>query len=236
MKILKSAGTFEILHFNKENITDAARTCYQSLEASSPLNDIKLLLMLLKRGHHAMIEFGDMTVRFDNVSRGNSHELVRHRLCSFAQESTRYVDESDFKVVVPPHQDENQVFEINLPVSFANSPEERDWKYSFTLAEWLQMNENMYRAMIQSGWKPEDARQILPIATKAEIVTKANLREWRHIFNMRTNLKAHWEIRNIMIDLLLEVKKLAPIIFSDFIYEEKDGKRFFKKGEFTDAT
>ncbi|MCK4521982.1 MAG: FAD-dependent thymidylate synthase [Nanoarchaeota archaeon] len=95
MKILKNAGSFEVLSKPEnviKNIATAARTCYQT--KGTPESDVVLVKRLVDRGHTAMLEFGDMTVQFNNLSRGFTHELVRHRLCSYAQESTRFVDES----------------------------------------------------------------------------------------------------------------------------------------------
>ena len=212
MKILKNAGTFKVLTKSEniiESIANVARTCYQSHEFSNEESNIKLIKALIRRGHHAMLEFEDMTVCFDNVSRGFTHEMVRHRLCSFAQESTRYVDESDFRVVVPPHKDENErVWIVN----------NYDRTIGITLREWFKLNENMYRTLRGEGWKPEDARQVLPIATKSQIVVKANIREWRHIFHMRCDKFAHWEIKGVMLMLLNECKRIIPLLFNDFIW------------------
>ena len=217
MKILKNAGTFEVL-INPENVIEniakVARTCYQSHDKTSPESDEKLVANLLGRGHHAMLEFSLMAVRFNDISRGFTHEMVRHRLCSFAQESTRYVDESDLHVVVPPHKDENE--KAHLVV---DSYDSKDGKNHYnTLASCLHNNEQTYAALRKNGWKPEDARQVLPIATRSQIVVGANLREWRHIFKMRCDKYAHWEIRGVMLDLLDWCKKNVPLVFDDFEY------------------
>lgn len=216
MEILKNAETFNILHKTDNvvsTIANAARTCYQSQELSGHINDTKLIANLIKRGHHAMLEFAHMIVQFNNISRGFTHEMVRHRLCSFAQESTRYVDESDFKCVVPPHKDENETIELDLAPFDA-----------ITLREWFQLNEEMYRGLRKAGWKPEDARQVLPIGIKSQIVVSANLREWRHIFHMRCDKFAHWEIRGVMLRLLIKCKTEIPLIFDDFIFYDGDTK------------
>lgn len=155
-----------------------------------------------------MLEFAHMNVQFSDVSRGFTHEMVRHRLASFAQESTRYVDESDLHVVVPPHKDENEIAGPNgLP--------------------WFQQNEDMYRHLRDAGWKPEDARQVLPIATRSQIVVGANIREWRHIFIMRCDKFAHWEIRAVMLDLLKWCQNNIPLVFDDFkFFETNEGKEY----------
>ena len=210
MKILKSAGKFEVLTKPQDVISSiamAARTCYKSEEFSTPETDKKLVKMLVEKNHSAMLEFSDMTVKFSGCSRGLTHELVRHRLCSFAQESTRYVDESNFEVVVPPHKDETEEILDDVEVVDCEG---------FNLVEWFESNENAYRTLRASGWKPEDARQVLPTAIKADIVVKANMREWRHIFDMRCSQFAHWEIREVMLKLLAWCKENIPVIFDDF--------------------
>ena len=219
MKILKNSGTFEVLT-KPENVIDdiaeAARTCYQSQDKSSPENDLKLVKNLMNREHFAMFEFSNMNVKFHYVSRGFTHEMVRHRLCSFAQESTRYVDESDLHVVVPPHKDEREavIDDVNGPGSYG-------------MTDHFTEVERVYCDLRQAGWKPEDARQVLPIATKSQIVVGANIREWRHIFSMRCDHFAHWEIRGVMLKLLKWCQENIPIVFDDFhFFKTEDGKDY----------
>jgi thymidylate synthase (FAD) len=220
MKVLKDAGQFEVISVTDDiihSIASAARTCYQSQQFATADKDLNLVKNLLNSGHHAMLEFADMTVRFDKVSRGFTHEMVRHRLADYAQESTRYVDESDFQVVVPPHRDEEErVIKLNL----------NGQTFEASLSEWLDLNEQTYRSLRGAGWKPEDARQVLPQAIKAQIVVKANMREWRHIFKMRCDLYAHWEIREIMLKLLAWCQEHIPVIFDDFKVFESKGVRY----------
>jgi len=217
MKILKNAGSFEVLTKPENVINDiaaSARTCYQSQDKSTPENDLKLVRNLMKREHFAMFEFSKMNVRFSNVSRGFTHEIVRHRLASFAQESTRYVKENDLHVVVPPHKDENNKMEL-LEVT--------GYKTNYvTLAEWFKMNENVYSQLLDMNWKLEDARQVLPIAIQAQIVVGANIREWRHIFKMRCDIFAHWEIRSVMLNLLRWCRENIPVVFEDFKFFKTD--------------
>ena len=141
------------------------------------------------------------------ISRGFTHELVRHRLASYTQESTRYVDESDFRVVIPPDKDSDEkLVELSLP---------NKEKIKISFGEWINLNEQMYRGLRKVGWIPQDARQILPIGIKSQIVITANLREWRHIFKLRCAPDAHWEIRRVIINLLKDVQQIIPIIFDD---------------------
>jgi thymidylate synthase (FAD) len=157
-------------------IERAARTCYQS-EGDDPGG---MFEKLYTRGHHAMLEFGHMTVRFV-CDRGVSHELVRHRLCSFAQESTRYVNYNKRMTVVRP-----STFS-SWPVIIQES-----W-------EGAMLNcEIVYDRMIRDGLPPQEARAVLPTCLKTEIVVDANLREWLHIIELRYSKKAHPDMRHLM--------------------------------------
>jgi len=234
-KILKNAGSFKILTPKKElheqllRIERAGRTCYQSEKKITEKSAKKFVKMILGRGHESVIEHSNMTVQFSNLSRGFTHELVRHRLCAFSQESTRYVDYAregegvdldafQLKCIVPPHRDENKKVEL-----------EDNRKLS--IKEMYGEIEKFYRALRKSDWIPEDARQVLPIGIKSQIVVSANLREWRHIFKMRTSKFAHWEIRKIMGDLLVKVQKIVPVVFDDFVLagKDKNGLRYFEQ-------
>lgn len=234
-EILKNAGSFEILTPKRElheqllRIERAGRTCYQSEKKITEESAKKFVKMILKRGHESVIEHSNMTVQFSNISRGFTHELVRHRLCAYSQESTRYVDYAregegpdldrfQLKCIVPPHRDENEKVELE---------DGRKLSISEIFAEY----EKFYRALRKAGWIPEDARQVLPIGIKSQIVTSANFREWRHIFKMRTSKFAHWEIRKVMGDLLIKVQKIVPVIFDDFKLagKDKNSLRYFEQ-------
>lgn len=214
-KVLQQKSTHRILAImagmQGENplrlVEIAGRTAYQSREKISNESAVRFVEMLRKRKHESVLEHSCMMVEFDNVSRGFTHELVRHRIASFTQESTRYVDESDFKVIIPPNKDSNEkLVELNLP---------NGEKIKFSFQGWMDLNEQMYRGLRKANWVPEEARQVLPTAIKSQIVITANFREWRNIFKLRTAPNAHWEIREVMTNLLKEVKKKIPIIFDD---------------------
>ncbi|MEA3292874.1 MAG: FAD-dependent thymidylate synthase [Patescibacteria group bacterium] len=215
-KILKNAGTHKILSImtglEGENplqlIELAGRTAYQSRDRITNESAAKFVEMLRKRGHESVIEHSCMMVEFNNICRGFTHEMVRHRLVAYTQESTRYVDESDFKVVIPPDKDPDEKL-VNLAF-----PDGNEIKVSFQ--DWMNLNEQMYRGLRGVDWVPEDARQVLPIGIKSQIVATANLREWRHIFKMRCSSGAHWEIRRVMLSLLKDTQKRVPVIFDDF--------------------
>jgi len=237
MRILKNAGSFIILTPEKElrvqllRIEKAGRTCYQSEKKEITTESAaKFVRMILKRGHESVIEHSNMTVQFNNVSRGFTHEQVRHRLTAISQESTRYVDYAkegkgpdlenfQLKCVVPPHRNENEKIALE------------DGRM-MSISEMFAEHESFYRALRKAGWLPQDARQVLPIGIKSQIVISANFREWRHIFTMRTQEAAHWEIRKVMGDLLEKVKTIIPGIFDDFVEAEKpdqNGLRYFEK-------
>jgi len=160
-----------------------------------------------------MIEFGDIIVKFI-TNRGVTHELVRHRMCSFAQESTRYVNYKGGMEFIRPVwlSDEiiskyNSIEDID-PILIPSDPE-----YRFILN--LIHNELDYCWLIGHGWQPQQAREVLPNALKTEIVVKANIREWRHILTLRCSKAAHPQMRALMLPLLAELKEKLPIVFDD---------------------
>jgi len=239
MKVLKNAGRFEILNEGMlreflKLIERAGRTCYQSekgeIDQESSAGFISRRMKQKPFPHLSILDHGWMIVKFFNCSRGFTHELVRHRLAGYSQESTRYVDYakegdesvdlSGFQVnfVVPPHRDENQPIALDdgrimTPVQMAGE------------------EELFYRGLRKAGWPPEDARQWLPNGIKADIVMSADFAEWRHVFSMRTQKAAHWEIRKVMGDLLVYVQKVVPVVFDDFVEAgfDKNGLRYFEQ-------
>ncbi len=219
-EILKNKGIHKILSImtgaEGENplqlIEVAGRTAYQSRDKITHESAAKFVEMLRKRGHESVLEHSCMTVEFDDVCRGFTHELVRHRLAAYTQESTRYVDESKFKVVIPPDKEKDEKL-VDLKLPDGNS-------MPVSFQDWVDLNEQMYRGLREKGWIPQDARQTLPIGIKAQIVITANFREWRHIFALRCGPAAHWEIRRVMVNLLKDVQKRVPVIFDDFEVSE----------------
>ncbi len=157
--------------------------------------------MLRSKKHEAMLEFGDIIVRFI-TNRGVSHELVRHRLCSFSQESTRYVK-----------LDKNMEFILPVWNSTSNYSQTMNWYDSVEKAE------QGYLKALELGQKPEQAREVLPNSLKTEIIVKANFREWRNIFNLRCSTKSHPQMVGLMRSLLEEVHDRVPVVFDD-LYEK----------------
>ena len=217
----------------------AARTCYQSWNYMDVNSAAKLAKHLVERDHWAMIEHGGMiSVRFI-TNRGVSHEAFRHRLISGAQESTRFVDYAKGKrkelVVVKPANCPYDIETLNryskmidgdyTPFcQYTDSPRMTiDFPYienemSKNWIIWLMgltASETAYFLRREYGAKPQSARSNLPIGIKTEFIISTNLREWYHIFKLRTHPTAHPDIRCLMIPLLAEFKKRIPIIFDD---------------------
>lgn len=189
--------------------------------------------VLMKKHHEAMLEFGgNITVKFV-VDRGVSHELVRHRIASFAQESTRYCNygkDEHITFIIPSW------FTYIKPVSYRplklneTSPAfyniETDLMLSYTEVdvvelEWLIAMGNAelhYNNMSRFGQSPQKARTVLPNSLKTEINISTNIREWRHIFKLRTAKTAHPQMREVMCPLLDDFKSKIPILFDDINY------------------
>lgn len=215
MKILQNKGKFKILAIMVgingksplELIEWAGRTSYKSHDKITKDSAKKFVEMIRKLGHESVLEHSAMTVEFTGVSRGFTHELVRHRLASYTQQSTRYVDKSDFMVTAPHKKNlKEKIVELKLSNGI---------KIKISFEDWVNLNEQMYRGLRKANWVAQDARQILPIGIDSPIVMTANLREWRHVFKLRCGKASHWEIRLLMVKLLKEVKKKIPIIFDD---------------------
>jgi thymidylate synthase (FAD) len=203
-----------------QTLEKVARTCYKSEDKITEDSAEKMIQMLISKGHEAMIEFFDIIVKFV-CDRGVSHELVRHRIASFAQESTRYCNYSNNKFkntvtfIIPnwlklkegEFTNIEEILQSNN-LKDDNSLEER---YIFSL---LQC-EKSYLYLIEKGWQPQQARSVLPNSLKTEINIKMNLREWRHFFKLRTPTAAHPQMRELTIPLLKEFQSKIPIIFDD---------------------
>ena len=196
-----------------QRIEIAGRTCYKSEERITPDGESakRFVKMIIDNGHEAMLEHSSLSVRFI-CSRGVSHEIVRHRLFSFAQESTRYCNYSKGKFggectfIVPPDMPWSVDTEDYVN---SNNSIKIYWFNSLVSAE------DDYTNLIEMGWKPEQARDVLPNALKTEIVVTGNYREWRHFFKLRCDEKAHPHIRILAKDLLEDIKLRIPVVFDD---------------------
>lgn len=209
---------YVILHHPKDvlmRIERAARTCYKSEDKITAGSAEKLVRNLLKRGHMAMIEFGgSASVRFIS-NRGFTHEMVRHRLCSFGQESTRYCNYSKGKFGSETTVcDPAEVLAMRVKGDDAIVQKAR-WKL-WMLESWANAEED-YLKLVNDGCPAEIAREVLPIGLKAEIVVEANVREWRHIFSQRAGHLAHPRMRELMVPLVHDFAERMPVIFDDLV-------------------
>jgi len=196
-------------------IERAARTCYKSEEKICKGSAEKLVAKLIESGHMPMIEFVDVTVKF-TCDRGVSHELVRHRLASFAQESTRYCNyKGGVEFIIPPWNDKFKPGEYNLASVYLTNYDREDYIWLST----MQFCEAAYLNLIAEGYSPQKARSVLPNSLKTEVVMKANLREWIHFFNMRCSPAAHPQMRELANSLKKQFKSKIPIIFDDKVEE-----------------
>lgn len=198
---------FEILEMPNgdealKKIEESARCCYKSEEKITSNSAKTLVKSLLKSGHHSVFEHVSASVKIV-CDRGISHEIVRHRLCAFSQESSRYIDYSGEIQFIRPFW----VSKTKM-VSFYGSPD-YDWYTSIKCAD------EHYKKLRKAGWKPQEARSVLPNSLKTEIIITTNLREWMHIFNLRCNKAAHPQIRQIMLPLLNCFYDEIPILFDD---------------------
>jgi thymidylate synthase (FAD) len=218
--------SFEILTpelhipFGLAQIEKAGRTCYKSAMKDAYDETIKFIGKLVKSGHESVIEHFNLTVKF-TVDRGVTHELVRHRIASYSQESTRYCNyHGAVTFVIPPWVDlKPRIYLPSLPEWHLIEGNDKVWIYA------MLDSEVRYTELLNKGWTPQQARSVLPNSTKTEIVMTANLREWRHVLKLRTSKAAHPQMREIMIPLLKEFRKLIPVVFNDIGEGNEDEKK-----------
>lgn len=195
IEILDEISGEEILR----KIERAGRVCYKSEDKITNESAKVFIQNILNNGHESVIEHEKISVRII-CDRGVSHEIVRHRIASYSQESTRYCNYSKEKFgneltfIKPCFWDENsELFQI-----------------------WIQEMERIeqtYNKMIMLGAKPQEARAVLPNSLKTEIIVTMNLREWRHFFTLRTSERAHPQMREIATMLLNEFKTKIDVLF-----------------------
>jgi thymidylate synthase (FAD) len=205
------------------SIEKAGRTCYKSEDRITDESAIDFVKMILKRGHESVIEHQSFSVRFI-VDRGVSHEIVRHRLASFSQESTRFCNYSKDKFdshvcFIAPHWINQDLVGIWDYQDITDKS--RAGMDSYTWLTACRDSEKHYLQLLDIGWQPQHARSVLPNSVKTEIVVTANLREWRTIFKQRTDRAAHPQMREVMIPLLKEIKRKIPVIFDDIEADQR---------------
>ncbi len=177
-------------------IEEAGRTCYLSFDKMADDSHKRFIRMIIKNGHHSVLEHASATFRITGGSRSFTHQIVRHRMASFSQQSQRYVDEHDFHIVIPP--------------SIQGNPEALE-----VFNGLINSSRDAYAKLKAMDIRKEDARFVLPNAVTSEIVVSANFREWRHIMDVRTEKGAQWEIRDICSQILAVLAQHAPTVFED---------------------
>lgn len=214
MQIVKQSWEF-LNEPNGEQILQlieiAGRTCYKSEDKITPESSRTFVKKLIDSGHHAMIEHGSITVKMI-TDRGVTHEIVRHRIASYAQESTRYCNYSKDKFG-------NELTMI-LPVWFEGELDTAAKRLQY--AHWgdaCHLSEKYYFCLLNAGQSPQEARSVLPNSLKTEIVMTANPREWRHFFTLRASKAAHPQMRALALAMLQGFKKAIPVLFDD-VYPE----------------
>jgi len=187
-------------------IEKCGRTAYKSEDKITDGSAEKFVAMLIKRGHESVLEHSILTVKFV-CDRGISHELVRHRLCGFTQESTRYCNYGngrfggELTFIAPTFLKGKSLDDV------------RDMIDEITVM--AALSEKSYLRLLQNGASPEEARAVLPNCLKTEIVVTANYRQWRNILKLRTAKDAHPQMRELMIPLLKELREKIAVVFDD---------------------
>lgn len=191
-----------------EKIERIGRVCYKSEDRIGEGTAEKFIAGILKSGHESVIEHENVTVKV-TCDRGVTHEIVRHRLASYSQESTRYCNYSKDKF-------QNQISVIGLATGFQydlDDPADRKKYEIWTRA--MESAEKFYFEMLAAGASPQEARSILPNSLKTEIVMTMDLREWRHFLKLRHAAGAHPQIREISGQILKIFQERLPIFFQD---------------------
>lgn len=184
-----------------EKIERAGRTCYKSEGRIGDGTAERFIAGIIKRGHESVLEHASITVRMI-CDRGVSHELVRHRIASYSQESTRYCNYADGKFggevafIKPCFWERNDILMDR-------------WMGAMLAAEYT------YKEMLSLGATPEEARSVLPNSLKTEVVVTMNVREWRHFFKLRTSAAAHPQMREIAGMMLAGFQMVLPVLFGD---------------------
>ena len=198
-----------------KHIEKIARTCYKSEDLINDESAEKMIKKLIKLNHLAMIEHASVSVLF-TCDRGVTHEIVRHRVASYAQESTRYVNYSKDKFG-------NEIGYIDIAGGIALDTKMKDLPVETIdaiISEWHQAcidAEKHYMKMLELGATPQIARSVLNNSTKSDINVTMNLREWRHFFELRCDAPAHPQMRELVIPLLKEMSEVIPIVFDALV-------------------
>jgi thymidylate synthase (FAD) len=194
--LLESVSAGRVANAAEGVMEYAGRVCYHSTDKMG--HNPSFLPARIREGHEDVIEHASATFLIEGISRACSHQLVRHRLGSYSQESQRYVElgKGDWAPVVPP--------------SVASDPEA-----AAIMAEAWEALAAAYALLRQKGIRKEDARFLLPTAAETRIVVTMNFRSWRHFIELRADPAAQWEIRSIALAVLQELNAISPAVFAD---------------------
>lgn len=209
MEIIEQSSKIEQITDNLlEFIEKCGRIAYKSEDKISGDSAIPFINKIISNGHESVLEHGFISIKFV-TSRSVTHELVRHRLASYTQESTRYVKYSGHIQFIRPVW-------LNLECKkYENDEITNFFGLKKHFLESLFQCEKKYNILLNEGCSPQQAREVLPNSLKTEIIMTANLREWRHVFKLRTSNKAHSQIRSLMVGCLTDIKTRIPIIFDN---------------------
>ena len=199
------------------------RVSHKSEDRITETSAAPFVKKIIELGDESVLEHVSITVKFI-CDRGISHELVRHRLAAFTQESTRYCNYSkggfgnEITVIQPcflhdmtnaTEHDFDGNFGINITGNASLDDKDLSWWTSCRYAE------QGYFDMIGAGAKPEEARSVLPNSLKTELIMTCDIREWRHVLSLRADKRAHPQCRELMVPLLHELQSKVPIVFDD---------------------
>ena len=209
-EFLNSGSVVDALHL----IEAAGRTCYKSEDKMNEESAPNFVRRIIKSGHHSVLEHFNISVRII-TDRGVTHEIVRHRLASYSQESTRYCNYSQDKF--------GKEITVILPVWFEELANQKmayaDWIYQkMAYADWvasMTYAESVYFRLLGYGQLPQQARSVLPNSLKTEIIMTCNIREWRHFFTLRASPAAHPQMKDLATSMLKGFQEAMPVFFED---------------------
>lgn len=213
MKITEPSVEFitDLSKIDTSVVVDAGRTCYKSNKSSYTRKEIDAFIRkLIECGHESVLEHLSFTVKF-TTDRAIANELVRHRIASFSQESTRYCNYSKDKFdkgltcIYPVALDKDAFYDARTNIQDA-----------------YRASEDAYLKLINVGVSPENARCVLPLGLKTELVMTANIREWRHILKLRTDPAAHPDVRYLCNQILNELNYYHPYFVFDLMNAKDD--------------
>lgn len=207
------------------SIEAAGRTCYKSESLITVDSSITFVRNLIKLGHESVLEHKSISVKIV-CDRGVSHELVRHRIASYSQESTRFCNygkQNHITFIKPTWVSDAWLGEFNFE---GQDKVQNDLGLDYIAdAVWsgsMLSSEQSYFALLNNGWKPEQARSVLPNSLKTEVIVTMNLRQWRHFLKVRalgTTGKPHPQVLELTVPMLEEFKRVLPVVFDDLIYD-----------------